>query len=165
MSPFTGFPPRASFVPVPAPIFGPLLEEIQDLAELQCAMRLIYLLHRQQGPLKFVPISALSADSTLLRALRHVEPSERPGHALRRALEACIARSLFLRAPVQGEQGPDELLLLNTPANQRAVGLGWVPAEMAEDGNIIDIRVQGQAAKARVQQAAFYDPEGARLRM
>ena len=52
-----------------------------------------------------------------------------------------------------------------SPASQRAVGLGWVPAEMAEDGNIIDIRVHGQAAKARVQQAAFYDPEGARLRM
>ena len=142
MSPFTGFPPRASFVPVPAPIFGPLLEEIQDLAELQCAMRLIYLLHRQQGPLKFVPISALSADSTLLRALRHVEPSERPGHALQRALEACIARSLFLRVPVHGDQGPDALLLLNTPGNQRAVGRiqagelavpDWKPAAPVEE--------------------------------
>jgi DnaD/phage-associated family protein len=142
MSPFTGFPPGTSFVPVPAPFFGPLLEEIQDLAELQCAMRLIYLLHRQEGSLRFVAASALSADSTLLRALRHVEPAERPRQALQRAMEACIARRLFLRVPVHGEQGTDALLLLNIPANQRAVDRiqtgellvpDWKPAEPLEE--------------------------------
>jgi len=52
-----------------------------------------------------------------------------------------------------------------SPANGRAVGLGWVAASLAEDGREIDVRAQGQLAKARVQQVAFYDPEGTRLRM
>ena len=52
-----------------------------------------------------------------------------------------------------------------SPTNGRAVGLGWVAANLAEDGREIDVRAQGQLAKARVQQAAFYDPEGIRLRM
>ena len=52
-----------------------------------------------------------------------------------------------------------------SPANGRAVGLGWVAASLAEDGREIDVRAQGQLSKARVQQTAFYDPEGVRLRM
>ena len=52
-----------------------------------------------------------------------------------------------------------------SPVTGRAVGLGWVAANLAEDGREIDVRVQGQLAKARVQQAAFHDPEGTRLRM
>ena len=49
--------------------------------------------------------------------------------------------------------------------NGAAVGLAWVSAELAEDGREIDVRVGGKPARARIQQAAFYDPEGRRLRM
>ena len=52
-----------------------------------------------------------------------------------------------------------------SPVTGRAVGLGWVAANLAEDGREINVRAQGQLAKARVQQAAFHDPEGTRLRM
>jgi sarcosine oxidase subunit alpha len=52
-----------------------------------------------------------------------------------------------------------------SPVNQRAVGLGWVPAELAHEGTEIDVRVNGRVARARITEKAFYDPEGARLRM
>ena len=51
-----------------------------------------------------------------------------------------------------------------SPARQRAIGMAWVPAEHAGDGHAIVIRVAGRLAKALVKQAAFYDPEGGRLR-
>ena len=52
-----------------------------------------------------------------------------------------------------------------SPVNGRTVGMAWVDAALGDDGNEIEVRVAGRLAKARVQQAAFYDPEGKRLRM
>ena len=51
-----------------------------------------------------------------------------------------------------------------SPVNGKAVGLGWVVAPLAKDGEEVRVRVQSRLAKARVQLAPFYDPEGARLR-
>ena len=120
MIPSSGFAPGTVYVPVPAPLFGPLLEEVQDLAELQCVMRLLFVLHRQRGPLRFVTASSLAADVTLLRALRHVEPAGKPQEALQRALDAAVARGMFLRVAVGSRDRRDSVLLLNTPENQRA---------------------------------------------
>ena len=52
-----------------------------------------------------------------------------------------------------------------SPLNRRAVGLAWIPAELAREGAEIDVRVGGRLARAHITQQAFYDPEGARLRM
>jgi sarcosine oxidase subunit alpha len=52
-----------------------------------------------------------------------------------------------------------------SPGNHRAVGLGWVPTEMAQEGTEIEVRVNGRAAHARITEQAFYDPQGGRLRM
>lgn len=52
-----------------------------------------------------------------------------------------------------------------SPVNQRAVGMAWVTARMAREGTEIDVRVGGRLARARITEQAFYDPEGARLRM
>jgi len=52
-----------------------------------------------------------------------------------------------------------------SPANWKAVGLAWIPAALARPGAEIQVRVGGRLARARITQQAFYDPEGARLRM
>ena len=39
--PSSEFPPRVRYTPVPNPLFGPLLEQIDDLAELKCTLRVI----------------------------------------------------------------------------------------------------------------------------
>ena len=49
--------------------------------------------------------------------------------------------------------------------NETAIGLAWIKADLAEEGQEIAVRVNGEPARARVQQAAFYDPSGDRLRM
>ena len=49
--------------------------------------------------------------------------------------------------------------------NKTTVGLAWINADLAKEGNSITIRVNGKPALARIQQAPFYDPSGDRLRM
>jgi sarcosine oxidase, subunit alpha len=45
-----------------------------------------------------------------------------------------------------------------------AIGLALLPPELAEDGTVIEIDVDGRLVGAAVQSEAFFDPEGARLR-
>jgi sarcosine oxidase subunit alpha len=52
-----------------------------------------------------------------------------------------------------------------SPVNGTAVGLAWVPTELAREGTEVDVRVNGRLARAHITQRAFYDPEGARLRL
>jgi sarcosine oxidase subunit alpha len=52
-----------------------------------------------------------------------------------------------------------------SPAQQKAIGLGWVMAGAAIEGSGIEIRVAGTPVQATVTQQVFYDPEGARLRI
>jgi sarcosine oxidase subunit alpha len=51
-----------------------------------------------------------------------------------------------------------------SPLKQKAIGLAWVPAELAREGAEVDVRVGGRLARARITEQAFYDPAGARLR-
>jgi sarcosine oxidase subunit alpha len=52
-----------------------------------------------------------------------------------------------------------------SPFRKKAIGLAWVPAELARDGAEVDVRVGGRLARATILEKAFYDPDGARLRM
>jgi sarcosine oxidase subunit alpha len=52
-----------------------------------------------------------------------------------------------------------------SPVNDKAVGLAWVVAEVEKTHNEIQDRVNGRLEAARITMQAFYDPEGARLRM
>ncbi|MGE0608800.1 MAG: 2Fe-2S iron-sulfur cluster-binding protein [Pirellulales bacterium] len=44
------------------------------------------------------------------------------------------------------------------------IGLAWVPVDLGHDGGQITIYVDGEPHTATVQEKAFYDPEGAKLR-
>jgi sarcosine oxidase subunit alpha len=46
----------------------------------------------------------------------------------------------------------------------QAVGIAWVPPELAEDGRTIEFAWDGRSASGTVATAPFYDPEGERLR-
>ena len=119
MSAFAGFPHRSNYVPVPAALFSQLLEDVHDLGELRCLLRVLFLLHRQQGRVRYLTASALEADVTLLRAC-HGDAAE-PRMAVKRAVDACVDRGTLLRVPVESEGRREEVLLLNTPQNRTAV--------------------------------------------
>jgi sarcosine oxidase subunit alpha len=46
----------------------------------------------------------------------------------------------------------------------RAIGLAWVPTELAEESATIEIKVDGRLERASVRLSPFYDPEGRNLR-
>ena len=51
-----------------------------------------------------------------------------------------------------------------SPTLGKGFGFAWVPVELAEDGKLIHIRVDGRTVAADVTLEPFYDPEGRRLR-
>lgn len=51
-----------------------------------------------------------------------------------------------------------------SPTLGKGFGLAWVPAELAKDGTLIHIRVEGQLVPADVVLEPVYDPDGERLR-
>ncbi|MEX2645706.1 MAG: 2Fe-2S iron-sulfur cluster-binding protein [Gaiellaceae bacterium] len=46
----------------------------------------------------------------------------------------------------------------------RAIGMAWVPPDLAEEGATIEIRVDGRLEPASVRLRPFFDPDGERLR-
>src|SRR5215218_6107033 len=66
---FPGFPDRMELVPVPGAIFGTLLREIDDLAELKTLLHVLRLLHGQPKAPRFVSRAGLQSDAGLLEAL------------------------------------------------------------------------------------------------
>ena len=46
----------------------------------------------------------------------------------------------------------------------RAIGMAWVPPELATDGGQLQIKCNGHIHRGRVVTKPFYDPEGKRLR-
>jgi sarcosine oxidase subunit alpha len=52
-----------------------------------------------------------------------------------------------------------------SPQLGRAIGMAWLPVELARDGATFEVRVDGGRRTATVVTKPFYDPDGTRLRM
>lgn len=133
----SAFVQPGEFVPVPSSLFGPLLERMENLQELRCALRVIFLLHRKQGTLKYVSVAELVSDP-VLHCGEDVETVER-------ALTAFVGYGLLVKVPTAQDpahpsagsgwqkDGPglqegggkdamgNECYCLDTPANRRAL--------------------------------------------
>ena len=97
--PFDGFPRRVRSIPVPSPVFGPLLEEIDDLDELKCTLRVIWLLQQKKGYPRFVTLDDLLADRTLVKSL---SSNGNPDHnRLRRGIDLAVKRRSLVSASVK----------------------------------------------------------------
>lgn len=92
-------------VPVPAALFGPLLERVTDVTSLRCALRAIFVLHRKQGRPAVVTTAELATDPVL--GLGGDEASAE------RAMESLAELGVLVRV----EAG----YCLDTPANRRAL--------------------------------------------
>ena len=101
---FAGFPRGVRSAPVPSPVFGSLLEQIDDLSELKCILRVIWLLHQKKGP-RFVTLNEVLADRTLAAAL---SPDGAPDpDAVRRALGRAVRRGVLATAVIPPNAGTD----------------------------------------------------------
>ena len=119
---FAGFPRGMRYVPVPGPVFGSLLEQIEDLAELKCVLRVVWMLHQKKGP-RVVTLSEVLADRTLAAAL---SPDGAPDpHAVRAALARAVRRGVLATAEDDSGQ---RLFALNSEQDRAAL------ARLAGDG-------------------------------
>ena len=119
---FNGFPRDTLHTPTPDPLFGPLLEEIQDLGELKVTLRGLWLLHhKRQGP-RAVSLAEFLSDPTLLRGLS-VGPeqggADGAAEEIRRGLRQAVRRGVFL---VHGNGPDDTVFVLNNDAGRRVMG-------------------------------------------
>ena len=117
---FAGFPDKVAYVPLPAPLFGSLLCDIDALGELKLTLHVCRLLHERRGTPRLVRRSELLADRALLLALR-TEDADAPERALDAALAGAVERGTLLRVEVRDDAARDVCLLLNSPTNRRAV--------------------------------------------
>jgi hypothetical protein len=104
---FPGFPDRMELVPVPGAIFGTLLREIDNLAELKTLLHVLRLLHGQPKPPRYVRRASLLADSGLLQALG--QPGTHGDElAVSDALARAVARGTLLAVRVTDGSTDDE---------------------------------------------------------
>ena len=117
---FGGFPDGMAYVPVPAPLFGAPLRDVDALGELKLTLHVCRLLHERRGAPRFVRRSELLADRALLLALR-TEDAEAPERALGAAVAGAVERGTLLQVEVADGEVQDACYLLNTRANRLAV--------------------------------------------
>ena len=115
---FGGLPRRVQYTPVPNPMFGTLLEQIDDVGELKCTLRLIWMLHRKRGYPKLVTLRELKSDRTLARSLAHLND----GRAIERAMGLAVKRGTFLEG-TDGRSG-DTVYVLNSEQGRAAMASG-----------------------------------------
>ena len=129
---FSGFGRGMRFTPVPNAILGPLLEQIQDVAELKVTLRSIGLFHRKRGSLQVAGLNEFLNDATLLRGFRRA--GKNPRDEIRRGLELAVSRGALLMHQRDGDDESSQVFLLNTDAGRRILarwrqGAGPGPGE------------------------------------
>ena len=119
---FGGFPRGVRYVPVPSPVLGELLAQIDDLAELKCVLRVIWLLQQKRGGPRLVTLGEVLADRTLAAAL---SPDGAPDpDAVRRALGRAVRRGVLATAVVPAKAGTaagQRLFALNSEQDRAAL--------------------------------------------
>jgi DnaD/phage-associated family protein len=113
---FSGFTGNTLYTPVPNPVFGPILEQIQDLAELKVTLRGLWLFHRKRGALKALSLDEILADRSLIKGLS--SGAKDADEEIRRGLRLAVTRGTFLTHQLDGT---DTVFLLNTEAGRRTL--------------------------------------------
>jgi DnaD/phage-associated family protein len=113
-----GFPDNSRFTPVPNLLFGPLLEEIDDLLVLKCLLRILWLHSQKKGFPRFLTWEELIADRTLARALSD------GGSPFSVALENTLGKAqqigVLIHLRVEAAPGIVEVYMPNSQEGRRA---------------------------------------------
>jgi len=125
---FEGFPTSGLATAVPNLFFSRVLPYIEKREELVVSLYFFFAQSRKRRWPRFLTKAELAADATLSRSLASLvgeqdgeAPSTGSGQALERGLALAVGRGTLFRAIVEAEGRREELYLMNTPANRRAV--------------------------------------------
>ncbi len=110
------FPPDMAWIPVPAPLLGGLLADIDDPAELKLVLRTLWHIHQKKGALRPVQPSELYSDRVIADAFGL--KGETLEITIDNALKAAVERGIFIRAETQ--EG-EPLFILNIQPERAAL--------------------------------------------
>ena len=116
---FQGFIKGVRYIPVPAPVFGELLQEIQDITELKIILRIIRLLHNKKGSERYVSIDELLADRVLSIGIGSMDLDSRRTHILQ-SLESSEKRKILIK--INRKDTGSFVYFLNTEFERQAIG-------------------------------------------
>lgn len=117
---FEGFPRKMRYTPVPNQMFGPLLEGIEDLAEIKCVLRFLWLMNQKKGFPRSISRQELFSDPILISAFSGI--SNTPNTAISEALQKAVDHGILITADLHEENSDDHMYLLNTDSERRFLG-------------------------------------------
>ncbi len=118
--PYQGFPRKVRQVPVPAPLLGSLLEQIDDLAELKCTLRVISLLSEKRGYPRFLTLREIQSDESLARAVPGIERQKTP-ELIEKALGRAVKRGTLSFVVLGAGHKRQPIFGLNTESDRAAL--------------------------------------------
>ena len=113
---FSGFPRGTQYTQAPSPLFGPLLEDIEDLRELKCTLRAIWRIRdniRVHKGRRYVSGGELTTDIVLVKGVG--TPA-----AIRSAMEHATERGTFIARTVDSDGEKQKVYFLNDEAGRKA---------------------------------------------
>ena len=119
MKPFSGFPARMEFSPIPNPFFSQLMPQISDINELKTTLHILGVIYRKKGSPPLGTAGKLRGGAGLMVGHRGAEEPREEG--LSKAHKMATQRETVLRLEINGGKKPDGIYLLNTPSNRLAV--------------------------------------------
>ncbi len=118
--PYQGFPRKVRQVPVPAPLLGSLLEQIDDLAELKCTLRVISLLSEKRGYPRFLTLGEIQSDDSLARAVPS-DGKEKIPDVITEALRCAVRRGTLSYVLFGAGNKQQPVFGLNTESDRAAL--------------------------------------------
>ena len=110
---FEGFPRGVRSVPVPSPIFGSLLEKIDDLCELKCTLRLIWIIQNKKGANRYITEAEIKSDRVLSNSLGNHEN-------IMKSVQMAVDRGTFICFRADENQTP--IFALNSETGKSLAG-------------------------------------------
>ena len=128
MGAFTGFVKGTRYTSVPNAVLGPLLAEIDSLAELKCTLRILGMIHQRRGARPWITLEELLADRILLDGLANEEGEAQ--EAVCRGVTRAVARGTLLEVRDRGKEAAHIRLLVNDEQGRRAAKATTTGMEM-----------------------------------
>ena len=116
---FSGFPQGFRSIPVPNQLFGPLLASIQDVTELKCTLRAIWLIHHKKGYPRFISLGELTSDRVLVSGLQGY--TDQPSVAIATAVDSAVTRGSLLCVTSNNANVRQQMYFLNTEPNRNFI--------------------------------------------
>ena len=107
-----GFPDDARFTPLPNLVFGPVLEELDDLHALKCLLRALWLQSQKKSFPRYITRDEMIADRTMTRSL--ASPGSPPDEALDKALGKLEDMGLLIHLRMGQSDGAQDVYMPNT---------------------------------------------------